>query len=85
MTNLQRFVEFYKNESGIEQFILDNFDNQDSSTFELNGKLYYILTEFELNALIEAYYKGMTSFGCISEIILDYVYIQNFNIVLSGM
>lgn len=42
MTNLQRFTELYKNEPNIEQFILDNFNNQEAKEYELNGNHYYI-------------------------------------------
>ena len=48
MTNLQRFTELYKDEPNIEQFILDNFNNQEAKEYELNGNHYYIFNPLDV-------------------------------------
>lgn len=72
-TNLQRFAELYKDEEGINEFILENFNNQDSDKYEFNGTEYLIFTandvqdaldedfEWELIELIDELQYGRSS------------------------
>ena len=41
-TNLQRFAELFSSEEGINEFILENFNNQDSDKYVLNDIEYHL-------------------------------------------
>lgn len=47
-TNLQIFAKLFADEEGINEFILDNFNNQDDTKYELNGIEYIMFTENEV-------------------------------------
>jgi hypothetical protein len=54
-SNLRRFVKLFENEEGINDVILTYFDNEDTSKINLNGTIYYILQDWEVeDKLIEA-------------------------------
>ena len=72
--------EFIQNLEDFNNFCIDQY--QELARNLVSNPNY--LTEFELDVLIETYYKSITSFGCISEIILDCAYIEDFNIILFG-
>lgn len=44
-TNLQRFAEMFSLEEGINEFILENFNNQNSDNYTLNDIEYHIFSK----------------------------------------
>ena len=50
-TNLQKFATLFEGEEGEEglnEFIIENFNNQDADKYELNGTLYYLFDESDV-------------------------------------
>lgn len=47
-TNLQIFAKLFADEEGINDFIVENFNNQNDTVYELNGIEYTMLTESEV-------------------------------------
>jgi hypothetical protein len=52
-TNLQRFAELFKDSEGIEQVILDNFNNQDDTSYTLDGITYHIFDEEKVKDILD--------------------------------
>jgi len=53
MTNLQKFAQIFKGEEGLDELIIDNFNNQDADKYELNGIEYYIFTENDIQEQLD--------------------------------
>jgi len=56
-TNLQIFAKLFADEEGINEFILDNFNNQDDTKYELNGIEYIMFTENEVQDQLDEDFK----------------------------
>lgn len=52
-TNLQRFAELYADEEGINELILENFNNQDSKEYILNGTIYYLFDKEDIQEKLD--------------------------------